>query len=353
MELSERKLRILQAIVDDYIATAMPVGSRTIMKKYVSELSAATIRNEMSDLEEMGFLDSPHTSAGRIPSVKAYRLYVDRMMQVGEISADESDFISSYFDQRIGEVEQVIQGAAKAVSSITGYASMIMAPQYESERLQRIQLVPLTPGMALVVLVTDSMVLKDAIIKVPGGMGSADFHGLSEMLTKRFAGKKLQEISRYATQEMPGELAQEKMFFRELTRDLERAANKKKDLVVDGLLNIFQLPEYQNDMEKAKSFLAAMDSRDTLYKVLSQAAQWEFTVTIGSESPFDELKDMSVVTASYKIGDKPLGSMGVIGPVRMDYRRVMRILNYMGHSMSAILSSMLEGQNDRDRKDTT
>lgn len=342
MELNERKLRILQAIVDDYIATAMPVGSRTLTKKYISELSAATIRNEMSDLEELGFLDSPHTSAGRVPSYKAYRLYVDHIMRVGELNVDESGFINAYFGQRIGEMEQVIQGAAKAVSEATGYAAMVMAPQCEDARLLRIQLVPLTAGTALVVLVTDSMVYKDTVIRVPSSMGSGDFHGLSEMLTHRFGGKKLCEISQYAQNDMPGELAEEKEFFRALTRQMQRSTHGQKDLAVDGALNIFQLPEYQNDMERAQSFLVALNSREKLYELLSHAAKWEFTVTIGPENEFENFKDMSVVTASYKIGDQPLGSVGVIGPVRMDYRRVIRVLNYMGRSMSEILSRMLE-----------
>ncbi|MDD4797011.1 MAG: heat-inducible transcriptional repressor HrcA [Eubacteriales bacterium] len=342
MELNERKLRILQAIVDDYIATAMPVGSRTLTKKYISELSAATIRNEMSDLEELGFLDSPHTSAGRVPSYKAYRLYVDHIMRVGDLNADESKFINAYFGQRIGEMEQVIQSAAQAVSQATGYAALVMAPQCEDARLVRIQLVKLTDGMALVVLVTDTAVYKDTVIRVPATMGSGDFHGLSEMLTRRFAGKKLCEVSRYAQDEMPGELAEEKEFFRALTKQMRRSGHGRKDLAVDGALNIFQLPEYQNDMERAQSFLMALNSREELYDLLAHAAKWEFTVTIGPENEYEGFRDMSVVTASYKIADQPLGSVGVIGPVRMDYRRVIRVLNYMGRSMGEILSQMLQ-----------
>ncbi|MDD3242169.1 MAG: heat-inducible transcriptional repressor HrcA [Eubacteriales bacterium] len=349
MELSERKLRILQAIVDDYIATALPVGSRTLTKKYISELSAATIRNEMSDLEELGYLDSPHTSAGRVPSYKAYRLYVDRMMRVGEISEEESSFVNAYFDQRVGEMEQVIKGAAKAVSDATGYASMVLAPQQDNAVLRRIQLVPLSSGVALVVLVTDSAVFKDTIIHVPAGMASEEFHRVSEMLTQRFAGKKLSELARYALSEMPGELAEEKSFFQALTRQLQVSLHKQNELVVEGALNIFHLPEFQNDMERAQSFLMALDSRETLYQMLSHAAKMEFNITIGPENPYDELKDMSVVTASYKIGDQPVGTVGVIGPVRMDYRRVIRILNYMGRSMGEMLSHMLDEGSDHKK----
>ena len=183
MELSPRKIRLLQAIIDDYIATAMPVGSRTISKKYMSEFSAATIRNEMSDLEEMGYLEQPHTSAGRIPSDLAYRVYVDRMLQVGDLTPDETKLVRRYFNKRMEEMEQVVKSAAKVLSDLTDYTSMVLSPQLMRTTVKRLQLVPVTRGTALVVLVTDAAVVKDTIIRIPDSMGSEDLHGISEALT--------------------------------------------------------------------------------------------------------------------------------------------------------------------------
>ena len=185
MELSDRKLKILKAIIDDYIDTGIPVGSRTLSKKPDLDYSPATIRNEMADLEEMGFLDQPHTSAGRTPSDKAYRLYVDRMMHIGRVTKDEALFIRNYFDTRIGEIGEVLESAAKALSDMTKHISMVTAPTLKGAKLRRIQIVKITETKALLVFVTDNGLVQDKMIHIPAAMDAHQLEILSNMLTDR------------------------------------------------------------------------------------------------------------------------------------------------------------------------
>lgn len=342
MELSPRKMRLLQAIIDDYIATAVPVGSRTVSKKYMSEFSAATIRNEMSDLEEMGFLEQPHTSAGRIPSDLAYRVYVDRMLKVGELSSDEAGAIRGYFNHRMEEMEQVVKGAARVLSDLTDYTSLVLSPQLARTTVKRLQLVPVTRGTALVVLVTDAAVVKDTIIRIPDSMDSEELHGISEALTHRFEGRNIADIKMSAMQEILLNMDEHRRFFEMLTETLSRsAAPESSSVVLDGAYNIFHHPEYRNDMERAQSFLMALETKDKLQEMMARSTRWEFTITIGKENELDALRDMSVVTATYKLGDRPMGSLGVIGPTRMDYSRVVRLLNFISRSLGEVMSGML------------
>jgi heat-inducible transcriptional repressor len=168
MEMDERKLKILQAIIDDYILTGVPVGSRTISKKYDMGLSSATIRNEMSDLEELGYLDQPHVSAGRIPSAKAYRLYVDSLMRTGRIQDGSLESVSRHFTGRVRQMEDVIDHAASVISTLTKYTAVVLSPKGKQPRMQTVQLVPVSRDSALVVIVTDAGIVRDSTIRLPG-----------------------------------------------------------------------------------------------------------------------------------------------------------------------------------------
>ena len=173
MNMDERKMHILRAIIDDYILTGVPVGSRTISKKYETGLSSATIRNEMSDLEELGYLDQPHVSAGRIPSAKAYRLYVDSLLQAGKLRNDSPQAIQQHFSGRIRQMEDVIDHAARVISSLTNYTAVVLSPKGQQPRLQTVQLVPVGNGTALVVVVTDMGIVRDSMIRIGNDMDDA------------------------------------------------------------------------------------------------------------------------------------------------------------------------------------
>ena len=199
MVMDERKFKILQAIIDDYILTAVPVGSRTISKKYDMGLSSATIRNEMSDLEELGYLDQPHVSAGRIPSAKAYRLYVDQLLRSGQIASDSDAAVRAHFTGRRRQMEDVIDHAAQVLSSLTHYTAVVLPPTGPQPKIRTIQLVPVSDTSALVVIVTDSGIVRDTVIRVSDQLDSDTLYAISRTLTQELQGRSLQE----ATQLIP------------------------------------------------------------------------------------------------------------------------------------------------------
>ncbi|MEG0767971.1 MAG: heat-inducible transcriptional repressor HrcA, partial [Clostridia bacterium] len=222
MQMDERKLRILRAIIDDYIMTAVPVGSRTISRKYdIGGLSSATIRNEMSDLEELGYLDQPHTSAGRIPSTKAYRLYAEQILSgAPKLEPEEIVQLRGYFDQRIQQVEGVIRSAAQAMADVTHYTTVVMAPQTRGMRIRHVQLVPVHENSALLVLVTDTGMVKEIMLHIDANLDPDHLYMISKMRTAQLAGRTLGEI-RASLSQMARSMREHAGFFGQVLGALE------------------------------------------------------------------------------------------------------------------------------------
>ncbi len=339
MRLDDRKFLILQAIIDDYIMTAVPVGSRTISRKSGVGFSPATIRNEMSDLEELGYLDQPHTSAGRIPSAKAYRLYVDRLMKSVDVSEEEAGRIHDHLNRRTAQVEEVIREAAQALSDVTRYTAVVAAPRLDNMTIRRIQLVPVTDTSALMIVVTSAGMVKDHVIPVPQGVEPDHLYAISKMLTAQLTGHSLSEAGALLVSVFAG-LTEHSQLMSSVIRALDQQAQEEdrgRALVVGGRSNLLSYPEY-SDVEKAKNFLAVLESREKLAPLLNQTGGVEFAVRIGPEINMPEFADCSVVTATYRVGNNTTGTMGIIGPTRMDYARVVSVLNYMGRTISDLLS---------------
>lgn len=338
MTLDERKFMILKAIIDDYIMTAMPVGSRTISRKSSIGFSPATIRNEMSDLEELGYLAQPHTSAGRVPSNKAYRLYVDRLIQFGGISDAEKARIDEYMLKRTQQVEDMIRSAANILADATQYTAVIVAPQIQSLRIRRVQLVPVTDTTALMIVVTSAGIIKDAALRVPEGITPEHLWRISEMLTEQLADHTLSEVRQIFAQ-----LFRDLSTHRRLLGGVMQAMEEKltedapEDVIVGGQTKLLNYPEY-SDVEKAKNFLSIFESKDRLASLLKRSGGMEVVIRIGPENEMDELLDCSLVTATYKVGNHGKGTLGIIGPTRMDYRRVIMVMDYMGQVISNLLS---------------
>ena len=339
MQLDERKYLILQAIIDDYILTAMPVGSRTISRKSGVGYSPATIRNEMSDLEELGYLDQPHTSAGRVPSYKAYRLYVDHLMKTAKLSMDERERMHEHLVSRSKQVESVIRSAAGVLSDATKYTSVIVAPKLGSLRIRHVQLVPVAERTALMVIVTSAGIVKDAVIRVPEGLDADDLYSISRMLTQKLADQPLEGV-RQAFAEMLRNTEQNRRLLGEALQVIEQrleAGGDASDVIVGGQSNLLEYPEY-SDVNKARNFLTVLESKDTLRKLMNQGGGMEVTIRIGPENKVPELSDCSIVTASYRVGDHNTGALGIIGPTRMNYNRVISVLDFMGRALSDVLS---------------
>ena len=335
--MDDRKFMILQAIIDDYIMTAVPVGSRTISRKSGVGFSPATIRNEMSDLEELGYLAQPHTSAGRIPSAKAYRLYVDRLMKTVDLSKEDTARIQDHLNRRTAQMEEVIRQAAQTLSDVTHYTAVVSAPTMQGVTIKRIQLVPVTEDSALMVIVTSAGLVKERVIPVPDGAESDQLYRLSKMLTERLSGCTLTEAK-----EKLGELFSDLGEHRQLmgnvlgALDTQLSGDANVPYVVGGRSNLLHYPEY-SDVEKARNFLAVLESRDKLAPLLKNNGV-EFTVRIGPENNMPEFSDCSVITATYRVGNNTAGTMGIIGPTRMNYNRVISVLDFMGRALSEVLA---------------
>lgn len=347
MKLTERKLRILQALIDDYILTGVPVGSRTLSKRADLGISSATIRNEMADLEEEGYLDQPHTSAGRTPSDKAYRLYVDTLMQVSQLDKSEVQLIKSYFNTKMVKMAEIVDVTAKALSDMTKLISVVMAPELEKIPLKRIQIVKISERTAIVLFVFSNGIVKDSIINVPEDVSGEYMEFLSKILSETVENKALSEALVDINYVLKTDMENHRAFIYQLLESIRKNAYSDgvKNVVLGGAQNIFFHPEYQ-DVESARNMLKLMETKDTLYNMLKQATNMEFTIKIGSENLMPELKDMSVITATYKVKGKTIGSFGVIGPTRMNYSRVLSVLSCVGGSMNEILSNYLESENN-------
>lgn len=330
MDLTERKLKILQAIIGDFISTAEPVGSRTLSKKYDLGISPATIRNEMSDLEEMGLLTHPHTSAGRVPSEKAYRLYVDEIMKKRELSKSQKEVIAKELCSNISELDRTIKHAAKILSHITNLTSFAVTPKADDDLLKAINLLPIDDETVVLMIVAESGKVSNTALKPRCQFTDEMLRVLSKSMTYNYKGKTISQalksdiIQSFANDvEAMSGLARNIM--PNFVKTLEEMLNV--NLYMDGLTNIFSLPEY-NDIDKAKSFMEAMNQKEDLAKKITSRDDGVI-ITIGTENEDDLLNDCSLITATYHIDGRLVGKLGVIGPTRMKYGEITSVIEFL------------------------
>ena len=349
MGMDERKFRILQAIIDDYILTAEPVGSRTISRKYDMGLSSATIRNEMSDLEELGYLDQPHVSAGRVPSAKAYRLYVDQLLSSGRIQNLDRASVRNFFAGRTHQMEEVIDHAAQVLSDMTQYLAVVLPPGGPEVKIRNIQLVPVTEESALVVVVTDSAMVRDSVVRCSRHLDADSLYSISRTLTEQLQGHTLEEAS-VILPKLAARMEENAELLSSLGRYMEeRGSRSHSRVAVGGTSNMLIYPEY-NDMEKVKALLNLVETRDRLASIISQKGSVSVTVRIGPESGIPEMEDCSIVTATYSTHTGQQGTIGVIGPTRMRYSRVLSVLGTMGQQLSELFGAADDGGPSKEQK---
>ena len=333
-ELDERKRRILAAVIEDYVASASPVGSRTLSRNHGLTLSSATIRNEMSDLEEMGYLEQPHVSAGRVPTMKAYRLYVDSLLR-SHVDSWNREQVRTYFLSRVHQMQDVVESAASALSELTRCAAVVLMPKQLDLKVTCLQMVPMNPGSALLVIVTDGGVIRNSVIHVSDTLDADGLYAISRLLTGRLAGHTLLEV-----QEMLATYSRYSGADRNVCMAIADMASQmaaqtgSETVAVSGSHNILYYPEYA-DVEKARAFLSVLEARDKLLSFFPGEREG-FTVRIGPEMGVAELNDCAVVCASYKVGGGRRGTVGVIGPARMPYAEMLGILGTVGDEMSAL-----------------
>lgn len=334
MELDNRKIIILKAIIKTYLETGEPVGSRTISKYSDLKLSSATIRNEMSDLEEMGYIIQPHTSAGRIPSDKGYRFYVDQIMEEKEHEVTE---MKELMIQRVDRVELVLKKLAQMLASNTNYAAMISGPRYHQNKLKFIQLSRVDETKLLVVIVVEGNIIKNAIINIGDSLGDEELLNLNIMLNSSLNGLTIEEINLGVISRLKDQAGAHRgvvdLVLNEVAEAI-RAEEEDLQIYTSGATNIFKYPEL-SDGEKASQLLSTLEQKELLQELISDVNENEgdsgIQVYIGDETPVQTMKDCSVITANYELGEGLRGTIGIIGPKRMDYEKVLSTLrNLMG-----------------------
>lgn len=339
----DRKMKILQAIIHNYILNGEPVGSRTISKKYSLGVSAATIRNEMSDLEELGYLFQPYTSAGRIPSDKAYRLYVDSLVQFKSIENEEKDNIKNTLLSSMNEVEQLVQSSLSVLSNLTSYTTFAIAPSLKTSKLKHIQLVSLDDEKVLVVIVTSTGVVKNTIIRMNYEVSEEQLSQISNVLNTRLKGKNIGDLSHLIDNEIADSFINNYHELKEVINDIIPNISSTIDTLdkvkyyTDGVNKIFNHAEY-NDICKAKEIISFLENKDTVVDMLLQENKSDIEVVIGSENIYSEIKDCSLITATYKMNGETIGKIGLIGPTRMEYSKVIPIVKMMAMDINDILS---------------
>ncbi len=330
-ELSERKMQILKTLIDDYIQTAQPVGSRTISRKHELGLSSATIRNEMADLEEMGYISQPHTSAGRVPSDKGYRFYVDHLMQVHTLAMEEIQQIRSAIESRMNEINALICRTSDIVSMITGYTSIALSPNLTKVMLKTVQIVPVDERKGLVVVVTSGGVVKNHVVRLDSEASAEEQIRLSNYLQEKLNGLVIENIKYPDIQDISQETGVPANVARCVLEGLERCLSgiRQSDLIMNGTINLLNHPEF-SDLLKVREVLELFNDQDVIRAVMNSAMKKQsVNVQIGSENQLELMRDCSLVTTSYSLGDTDMGAFGIIGPTRMSYGRVVSAMRFI------------------------
>lgn len=344
MELDDRKKKILYAIIKTYLETGEPVGSRTISKYADLKLSSATIRNEMSDLEEMGYILQPHTSAGRIPSDKGYRFYVDQLMEEKEREITETNKL---LIERQDKMELVLKKVAQYLAADTNYASMITSPQYHRTKLKFIQLSMVNDQQLLAVVVAEGNVVKNKMLHIEHGLDNETLLKLNILLNTSLNGLTMEEINLGTIARLKEQAGIHSSLVGDVLDAVAEAIQMDEDMEVytSGATNIFKYPELA-DSAKASRLISAFEEKQQLVDLVESISQDEnetgIQVYIGNESPVQTMKDCSVVTTSYDLGDGMKGTIGIIGPKRMDYDRVVTTLKTLTTQLDLIFNNNKE-----------
>lgn len=344
MALSERKEKIIQAVVDSYIDSCEPVSSADIQANYLPALSTATIRNELAALEEMGYLDQPHTSAGRVPTADAYRLYVRKLMPHRELTVGELDIVRKYFDKNITEIDDVLRSTAKVISEITHLTGVAYVQNIGSAVIRSVKIVKLTETLAIVIIVTNLGVLRDSTVTISGDLPEEYYDSASGFITGAFSGHSIEEVCNPEPiiEKVKDEF---RAVFDTIIEILKgyMADEDSRGIVLEGSSKLLDQPEYSN-VTKAKAMLAMLESKEKLAPVLG--GDVGLTINIAPDS--GDNPECAVVTADITSHGVNIGKAGVIGPIRMDYSKIVSVLDYIGKT----ISELPVGRTDKNDKES-
>lgn len=331
--LNDRKKQILQAVIEEYISAAEPVSSGTIVEKYNLGFSSATIRNDMADLEHEGYLEKPHTSAGRIPSVKGYRFYVDELLNDENISLEEIQYIKENLQTKVNEIEDLTKITTNTISEMTHYTTVAIGPDSINNIIKDIKFILLGERLLMAVILTENGAVKETIIKYDEDVSQNQINDLNITFNNKLRGKPLEKIDKpmeeYILSTMESQVGVIKPIIQQLNRSLEET-NK---IYLEGASKVFDFPEFKK-IDTAKNFLSILDTKEEMLEIFNSGLAKDINVYIGDENENEDLKDLSVITFKHRIGNQDLGTIGIIGPKRMNYSKVISIMKYISKKLN-------------------
>ena len=353
LEQEERKRKLLQAIIHQYVRTGKPVGSAFLAEEYRLDLSPATLRNIMAELEESGYLSHPHTSAGRVPTDKAYRFYVDSLIELQRLAQLEEDHIRKDYEARIREIEGLMLSTSKTLSALSHYTGFAMAPALEQTYLQHLQLIPLDRYRVLVVLVSDTGMVKHRVVAFDVPLSAETLSALSDLLNAHLKGKPFAQVGDSLLDHI--EIAGQKQkdiidLARSVTRQVFDIA-EEGELYLEGAKNILSLPDFQ-DQEQMRSLMNLLDEKKALGEMLahdlteSQSVEkWAgVRVKIGAENKYPDFQNLSLISSTYTIQGRTVGVLGIIGPKRMEYSKMISLVGYVSKVVTSVLTKLSGGE---------
>jgi len=333
--LDDRKKKVLQAIVEEYINTAEPVSSNALITKYDLNCSSATIRNEMSDLEKKGLLDKVHTSSGRVPSAKGYRYYVDELLKDDNISLEEVKYISNKLETKVHEIEDLTKITANTISEITHYTTVTIGPKADEQIIQEIKFVLLGTRMLLAIIMTDTGMVKETIIKFDEDINEKQVETLNYMFNNKLKGQPIERIDKPLEEYLYQEMSDMVKVIKPIIEQIKKVLFEENKIELQGTRKELDLPEF-NSLQVAKNFMNILDEKELIADMLNSGFAEDINVYIGGEGEGEEekLKDFSMVTFKHKVGNKDLGTIGIIGPKRMDYSKVISVMKYISKKLN-------------------
>ncbi|WP_027725716.1 heat-inducible transcriptional repressor HrcA [Tuberibacillus calidus] len=337
--LTERQLLLFKVLVNDYIRSAEPVGSRTIAKRPDIHFSPATIRNELADLEDLGYLEKPHSSAGRVPSEKGYRFYVDHLLSPELLTQEELEGIRKAFQDQYYELEKLTQETANILSDFTQYTAIVLGPEVLETKLKHMQIIPLNADTAVLIMVTNTGHVENRTIKLPQGINPGEIEKLVNILNNRLKDTPLYYLKDAVDLEIKDVLRQHISHFQQIMVLLNDALayHPMDHIYFSGKTKMLAQPEFR-DVDKVMPLLNMLDNKAVVYELLRPSGENGIHIKIGHENHLNEIKNCSVITASYTIGGEHMGTVAVIGPTRMAYPKVVSLMEIVSKHLSDLLT---------------
>lgn len=329
--LDNRKKKVLQAIIEEYIDTAEPVSSGNLVNQL--DCSSATIRNEMAELEKIGFLEKPHTSAGRIPSQKGYRFYVDELLREDSLSKKEMEIIKERLETKVNDLEDLAKIATTTLSEITHYTTITIEPDVNSHIITDIKFVLLGNRMMMAVILTDSGIIRESIIKFDEDIEQEQIDDLSFIFKNKLVGKPLEKVNVPLEEFIAEEMKTGINIIKKIIEEINKILEESQKVYLEGVNKVVDMPEFRKS-DIAKEFLNALDAKDLVVDVLNTGIAQDINVYIGEETAKEELKNFSIVTFNHILEDKDIGTIGIIGPTRMDYSKVISVMKYISKKLN-------------------